>query len=185
MAILTTGPFDASTVDPASVLFAGASPGRWALFDVDGDGDLDLILHFPTSQVNIQPGDTEACLEGMTTGGQPIFGCDSVRVVPPGTDSDADSRQVLPPPFDDSNESSLGTDQFDSCPNSSDHNAWPPDLNNDDVVDVGDVLQYRDRILASLGDAAYLPRLDLIFDGRITMGDVLSLGQYFFQTCVP
>lgn len=81
VAILTTPDFDASTVDPATVLFAGASPTHWALEDVDGDGDIDLILHVPTQSTNIQQGDTEACLTGQTFGGQDIQGCDSVNVV--------------------------------------------------------------------------------------------------------
>ena len=81
VAILTTPSFDASTVDPATVLFAGASPTHSALEDVDGDGDLDLILHVPTQSTNIQQGDTEACLTGQTFGGDSIQGCDSVNVV--------------------------------------------------------------------------------------------------------
>ena len=39
VAVLTTQDFDASTVMPYSVIFAGASPVRWRLADVDRDGD--------------------------------------------------------------------------------------------------------------------------------------------------
>lgn len=52
VAILTTGTFDATTVDPTTVLFGQtgteAAPVRAALEDVDGDGDTDMILHFNT-----------------------------------------------------------------------------------------------------------------------------------------
>ncbi len=48
VAILTTGTFDASTVNPATVRFGAtgteAAAVHSALEDVDGDGDLDMIL---------------------------------------------------------------------------------------------------------------------------------------------
>jgi VCBS repeat-containing protein len=46
VAIFTTATFDATSVNAATVVFAGASAEQWALEDVDGDGDTDLILHF-------------------------------------------------------------------------------------------------------------------------------------------
>ena len=82
VAILTTPDFDAATVDPATIGFEGASPVRDALQDVDGDGDLDLIMHFRTQETNIADEATEGCLAGETTAGQPIAGCDAVRIVP-------------------------------------------------------------------------------------------------------
>jgi len=82
VAILTTDVFDALTVDPDTVLFASAPPVRWAVEDVDDDGDMDIILHFKTQETNIMPGDTEATLTGQTFDGAPIIGTDSVRTVP-------------------------------------------------------------------------------------------------------
>jgi len=83
VAILTTETFDASTVDPTTVQFGpnGAAPVHAALEDVDGDTDLDLILHFRTQETGIACGDTEAVLTGETTGGQAIQGSDSVNTV--------------------------------------------------------------------------------------------------------
>ena len=53
VAILTTDSFDASWVDASTVVFAGAHAVHSALEDTDGDGDLDLILHFRTEETNL------------------------------------------------------------------------------------------------------------------------------------
>lgn len=82
VAILTTLDFDATTVDPDTVNFAGA-PAKWSrAFDVDRDGDKDLLLIFRTRETSLTPEDVEACLDGETYDGVPIVGCDSVRTVP-------------------------------------------------------------------------------------------------------
>lgn len=86
VAILTTLDFDASQVDPATVSFAGAAPLRWAMEDVDSDGDVDMVLHFSTRATNLAAGDTEATLAGKTLaafGALDFSGTDTVRVVPP------------------------------------------------------------------------------------------------------
>ncbi|MBC8280088.1 MAG: hypothetical protein H8E48_04810 [Chloroflexi bacterium] len=94
VAILTTSvadgeslDFDAVSVDQATVTFAGASPrGKGksgnigSLEDVDGDGDLDLVLQFPIPDLALTPGDSVAELEGQTLEGTPIRGSDSVTV---------------------------------------------------------------------------------------------------------
>lgn len=83
VAILTTAVFDAVTVDPLSIRFgpggATESHGRGHLEDVDGDHDLDLLLHFRTTETGITPDDTQACLIGKTSDGVTIEGCDTVR----------------------------------------------------------------------------------------------------------
>ena len=85
VAILTTATFDAVTVDPTTVLFGAngteAAPVHSALEDVDGDGDIDMILHFRTQQTGIRCGDTSARLTGKTTSGQDVEGSDSVQTV--------------------------------------------------------------------------------------------------------
>ena len=73
--------------DEDSVLFGPAEAEkrhkRAHVEDVDGDGDLDLLLHFRTQDTGIALGDTEACVIGQTYDALPIMGCDSVRTVPP------------------------------------------------------------------------------------------------------
>lgn len=85
VAILTTEDFDATTVDPLSVQFGpdGASEahGKGHIEDADGDGDLDLVLHFKTQEAGIQCGDTEMSLTGQTFDGQMIEGTDSVNTM--------------------------------------------------------------------------------------------------------
>lgn len=53
VAIFTTDDFDATQVDASSVIFAGALAVQSALEDVDGDGDLDMVLHFNTQDTNL------------------------------------------------------------------------------------------------------------------------------------
>ncbi len=82
VAILTTDDFDASTVDPVTIEFAGASPLKWHLSDVDLDGDIDLVLHFKTQELELTNDSIEATLTGETFDSKQIIGTDSVRIVP-------------------------------------------------------------------------------------------------------
>lgn len=85
VAILTTDTFDATTANPATVRFGPTGtevgPVHSALEDVDGDGDIDLILHFITRATGIKCGDVSALLTGKTFGGQAIQGSDSITTV--------------------------------------------------------------------------------------------------------
>jgi hypothetical protein len=84
VAVLTTADFDAASVDPDTVVFAGASPLRWAWEDVDDDGDLDLLFHFKTQELSLSESSTEATLTGQTFGNMPLQGTDGVNIVPTG-----------------------------------------------------------------------------------------------------
>jgi YVTN family beta-propeller protein len=90
VAILTTADFDASTVDPATVTFADASPikrkmvDKVDMVDVDYDGDVDMLLSFNTQDLNLDIYSTEATLTGETNVGEQIEGTDSVSIVRKG-----------------------------------------------------------------------------------------------------
>jgi hypothetical protein len=85
VAILTTGAFDAGTVDPLSVRFGPQGTpeahGRGHIEDVNGDGRLDLVLHFRTDKTGIKCGDSSAKLTGATLTGSLIEGEDSLLTV--------------------------------------------------------------------------------------------------------
>ncbi len=89
--IMTTPDFDAADVDHATVCFEGAyeahidpetgEPVRH-LYDVDEDGDKDLILHFLYRKTDLDCGSTQGCLSGETLDHVPIQGCDAINMFP-------------------------------------------------------------------------------------------------------
>jgi dipeptidyl aminopeptidase/acylaminoacyl peptidase len=80
VAILTTDDFDATSVDPTSVIFAWANPLRWATEDFDFDGDIDYVFFFKVQELNLDENSTEAMLEGQTFSGLGFWGIDTVKV---------------------------------------------------------------------------------------------------------
>jgi len=89
VAVLTTEEFDARTLNPYSVTFAGASPRSWKLIDVDRDGDTDMLFLFKNLElVGLTESSTEATLTGETCDGIPIEGTDTVNIVSEGCKRD-------------------------------------------------------------------------------------------------
>jgi predicted outer membrane repeat protein len=90
IAILSTDLFDATTVDHTAVTFHGAAevhvdrntgePTRHEE-DLDGDGDVDLVLHFRLGSTNLTCQSTVGALWGWTFAGEAIVATDSVRMV--------------------------------------------------------------------------------------------------------
>jgi len=88
VAIFSTLGFDATAIDPITVTLAGTSvklKGKGtpmsSFEDINGDGLLDIIVHFDTTTLELSEGDTEAILEGETYKGTRIRGIDTVKIV--------------------------------------------------------------------------------------------------------
>jgi hypothetical protein len=90
VAILSSDTFDATTVDPDTVSFAGArvkmvgKSGKYLAHeeDVNGDGLVDLMCQVVTADFMIEEGESVAVLEAETYDDTPIHGEDNVRIVP-------------------------------------------------------------------------------------------------------
>jgi hypothetical protein len=50
--------------------------------DIDGDGDIDLVLHFALAQTSLTCNSEEGLLVGRTFDGLAIAGRDKIRMVP-------------------------------------------------------------------------------------------------------
>ncbi len=90
VAILTNGDFDATAVDHTTVSFEGAGELhvntktgelRRHEEDVDEDGDMDLVLHFRSSDTDLTCDAADATLKGETFGGTRTEGTDAVRMI--------------------------------------------------------------------------------------------------------
>ena len=82
VAVLTTDNFDAATIDPATVEFAGAVPKRWKLMDVDCDGHDDMMFLFKTRELELNQDSTEATLTVQSLTREEVSGTDEVQIVP-------------------------------------------------------------------------------------------------------
>jgi len=81
VAVLTTDDFDALSIDPYTVFFADAPAAHWTMCDFDYDGDLDMLFHFRTQDLNLDESSTEGSLSCYSEG-KLFGGSDSVRIVP-------------------------------------------------------------------------------------------------------
>ncbi len=88
VAILSSPTFDASAeVDKTNLTFGRTGDEASLAFctnsseDVNDDGLVDVVCHFYNQATGFQRGDTEGVLKGVTQGGRPFEGLDSVRIV--------------------------------------------------------------------------------------------------------
>ena len=85
--------FDATQVDATTLAFgpsgAAIAHRRGHVEDVDGDGDLDLLVHFPTQDTGLAAGQMEACLSGELPDGTTFTACDRIDLTPQGAQRSA------------------------------------------------------------------------------------------------
>jgi hypothetical protein len=85
VALLSTPALDATTIDASTLRLgpAGAAPAEHGVHteDVDGDGDLDLMLQFPTEETGVVAGMTTLCLRGTLPDERSFTACDRIRTV--------------------------------------------------------------------------------------------------------
>jgi subtilisin-like proprotein convertase family protein len=90
-------------------------------------------------------------------------------------DEDADNDG-----FADDKELYIGTDPLDACPDDRSDAAWPLDVNNDTVLNLGgDVINYVGKIGCNVATNPQCQRLDLNGDGLLNLGGdvVLYVGR--------
>lgn len=73
---------DTATLAGAGVTTTGRGTPLTTFRDLNRDGRVDLLLHFRTQDLQLDPAATEAVLKGRTFSGQLIRGTDSIRLVP-------------------------------------------------------------------------------------------------------
>lgn len=81
--------FDVTDIDVSQIRFAGASVAmkkngtyHYSYEDVNGDGYLDLVLHFNTQDLQLDEDDTTAMLSGVTFEERCFSGTDEIVIVP-------------------------------------------------------------------------------------------------------
>ena len=81
VAVLSSGEFDASQVDPATLKFGAgqAMPaGSPVISDVDGQFGVDTTVRFPVADSGILCNDTEVSMSGETYSGEQFIGSDAI-----------------------------------------------------------------------------------------------------------
>jgi hypothetical protein len=83
--------------------------------------------------------------------------------------------------FTSSQEAFLGTDPALACG----PNAWPVDLNDDQLANGADLLMYGAILGHASADPQYQARFDLNGDGKISGSDLLEFAPFFGKRCTP
>jgi hypothetical protein len=83
VAVKSTMDFDARSIDPRTVVFAGAAPIGYIRHDIDRDRDKDMLFFFKIKKLDLDEDSTEATLSGKTREGKFFEGTSKVNIEKP------------------------------------------------------------------------------------------------------
>jgi len=81
VALFGSADLDVREIEPSSLRFHGAAPVRAELRDINGDGQLDLVIFFDQASVRLSPYAKKARMTGWLKNSQVFIGEDRVTVV--------------------------------------------------------------------------------------------------------
>jgi hypothetical protein len=166
---------DLETLHGSNTLDAASRPEVCDGVDNDGDTQVDEGRGSPNVPFRDQDGDTVPdCTDGnVDTDGDTIVNTSD-------TDDDGDGTT-------DANEHKIITDSLRRCNNGVEYPDWPPDFDNNKVINVTDVFQVLPPVFGTSGENPnYSRRADLVPDGVINVTDVFRvLPPVFGTSCTP
>jgi hypothetical protein len=83
----------------------------------------------------------------------------------------------------DGEETHVGTDSWDQCPDNANDAAWPPDMDSNGSISILDVLKFKGKLGKSWGNPGYDQRYDLNGDSSVSILDVLLYKPLLGQSC--
>ena len=148
---------------------------------LDNDADTQIDEGYPDTN----PGGPKDCMDSVDTDGDTLVNTSDSNDDDDGNWGDPDFNDG----FTDAKEAWIGTDSLDACPDDSNDDAVPADINNDGMVQGFDALFIRNAIGAAYGgtnyefDRLYNRRLDLDLNGYIQGMDAMFIRLQIGQVC--
>jgi hypothetical protein len=87
--------------------------------------------------------------------------------------------------WDDGTEDYVGTDPYARCSSGPGHDAWPPDITTDRLVDGQDLVAFLPGLFKGVGQSGYSARLDVFEPGLIDGQDLVAMVPALFKGCAP
>jgi hypothetical protein len=147
---------------------------------LDNDADTTVDDGYPDTN----PGGPKDCMDSLVdTDGDTL-----VNTSDTNDDDDGNPDPDFNDGFTDAKEAWIGSDSLDACPDNSNDDALPPDINNDGKVQGFDALFLRAAIGSQYGgtfeqDRLYNRRLDLDANGIVQGLDALFIRPYIGTIC--
>jgi hypothetical protein len=179
----------AFTSDDSKMYGSGSELGEIFVRSYDEDGDQihevddNCPDHYNPEQQN-SDGDqwADAC---------ELPGCENIGTAwsNPSGDGDCDGFPNSSASDGRGHEAFMGTDTSDRCPDNPTDQAWPPDMNNNGVVNLTDVIAFGP-VFNTVGPSPpYNSRFDLTAspqpNGAVNLSDVIVMGPFFNRACTP